>query len=158
MSEYRFRLSRNGLGLGFETKPVLFIGINPSTADDDNDDASVRKMTGFTTRWGFSRFLLGNVFPYRATDVKALKQWSCERGVENHSYINSMLAECAFVVPCWGARGKIPRHLWPYLYMMRTLLRLSDRPVRVLGLTQSGDPMHPLMLPYDTQLQEWTGL
>ena len=49
-----------------------FFGVNPSTADASSDDSTVRKWRGFTQRWGGSRFIVGNVFAYRSTDVRQL--------------------------------------------------------------------------------------
>lgn len=49
-----------------------YIGINRSTADATLDDSTVRKWRSFTIRNGGHRFIVGNVFSYRATDVKEL--------------------------------------------------------------------------------------
>ena len=67
--KYRYRLDR----MVSDSGPVYaFFGVNPSTADASVDDATVRKWRGFVQRWGGSRFIVGNVFAYRATDVKEL--------------------------------------------------------------------------------------
>ena len=66
---YRYRLDR----MVSDSGPVYaFFGVNPSTADASVDDATVRKWRGFVQRWGGSRFIVGNVFAYRATDVNEL--------------------------------------------------------------------------------------
>ena len=66
---YRYRLDRTVSDSG----PVFaFFGVNPSTADASSDDSTVRKWRGFTQRWGGSRFIVGNVFAYRSTDVRQL--------------------------------------------------------------------------------------
>ena len=67
--KYRYRLDR----MVSDSGPVYaFFGVNPSTADASVDDATVRKWRGFVQRWGGSRFIVGNVFAYRATDVNEL--------------------------------------------------------------------------------------
>ena len=68
---YRYRLDR----MVSDSGPVYaFFGVNPSTADASVDDATVRKWRGFVQRWGGSRFIVGNVFAYRATGI-ARQQW-----------------------------------------------------------------------------------
>ena len=159
-AQYRFRLDRQVAPLRI-TKPVLFIGINPSTADAEENDATIRKMIGFTSRWGYSDLMVGNIFPYRATDVRELASIPHGTGtgaLTNRDHLNAMIDECAFIVPCWGNANKVPGHLRPYIHMVRTMIRLSQKPVRIFGLTRSGDPMHPLMLPYSTTLKEWLAL
>jgi hypothetical protein len=129
---YRYRLDRC-LGM-FDGPVYAFFGINPSTADASLDDATVRKWKGFVSRWGGSRFIVGNVFAYRATDVRELAKVAAPIGPLNDRYINDICEEADIMVPCWGDRGK---------------------PVMTFGLSKGGDPMHPLMLGYDTPLVEW---
>lgn len=153
--QYRYRLDRQVAPL-LVTKPVLFIGINPSTADAEDDDATIRKMIGFVSRWGYSSFLVGNVFAYRATDVRELAAVpDPSGGTENINHLTAMIDECEFVVPCWGNESKVPRRLHAHFHIVRTMLRLYQKPVYTFGLTQSGDPKHPLMLPYTTELVRW---
>ncbi|MFM0503899.1 DUF1643 domain-containing protein [Paraburkholderia caffeinilytica] len=154
--KFRFRLERNVMFTGGPT--YAFFGVNPSTADASIDDATVRKWIGFVKRWGGRRFIVGNVSAYRATDVKKLadvlittSQWH-----ENLNHIGQIIAEADVLVPCWGNRSKAPRHLHNEFDMVLAMLRTSGKPVKHFGLTASGDPKHPLMLGYDTQLMELT--
>lgn len=151
---YRYRLDRAVAMAG----PVYaFFGINPSTADASVDDATVRKWTGFAKRWGASRFIVGNAWPLRATDVRMLSsatRW-LHIGRENQAHILAMAAEADVLVPCWGDRGKVPRSMHSELDQLLALLVGTGKPVMHLGLTKGGDPKHPLMLGYDTQLQPW---
>lgn len=149
---YRYRLERRWSPDG---GTVAFIGVNPSTADAEVDDQTVRKWRGFATRWGFGSFVVGNLFAYRSTDVRGLAQQPDANGPENDRHLAALIAEANLVVPCWGARGKLPRKLWPRIDAVRQLIRQSKRPVRILGLSASGDPLHPLMLGYDRKLTEW---
>lgn len=152
---YRYRLYR-GVSLLGSPRPILFIGVNPSTADAEQDDATIRKMIGFTAAWGYSSFLVGNVFAYRATDVRELATVpDPSGGTENINHLRAMIDECEFVVPCWGNESKVPRRLHAHFHIVRMMLRLYQKPVYTFGLTQSGDPKHPLMLPYTTELVRW---
>lgn len=134
-----------------------YFGINPSTADATIDDATVRKWIGFTKVNGGKRFIVGNVSAVRATDVKELasvlvspSQWR-----ENLTHIEQIVADADILVPCWGNRSKAPRHMRNDFDTVLSYLLSMGKPVRHFGLTQSGDPKHPLMLGYDTPLLEW---
>lgn len=151
---YRYRLERT---VGMDGPVYAFFGINPSTADATLDDATVRKWIGFTKKRGGSRFIVGNVWPLRSTDVRLLAtstRWM-DIGRENQKHILAMAAEADILVPCWGDRKKVPRVMHNELDELLALLRGTGKPVTHLGLTASGDPKHPLMLGYDTPLTPW---
>jgi hypothetical protein len=151
---YRYRLDRKIADSG----PVYaFFGVNPSTADATVDDATVRKWTGFTKRWGGSRFIVGNVFAYRATDVRELANTKDAFGPDIGDHITDIIDEADVLVPCWGNIGKVPLRLQFAFDILMDSLVSSGKPVKVFGLTKSGDPMHPLMLPYRTQLVDFNG-
>lgn len=147
---YRYRLDRvfNQLGRTFG-----FCGVNPSTAGDERNDQTIRKDIGFTTRWGGTHLIKFNVFGYVATDVRELKRVDDPYGPDQERHLTEILAACDVLVPCWGNRNKLPAHLRPALRRMTERLRDSGKPVMVLGYTASGDPLHPLFLPYTTSLR-----
>lgn len=146
---YRYRLDRT---VAMEGPVYAFFGVNPSTADASLDDATVRKWIGFTKRWGASRFIVGNVFAYRATDVTALAGVDDPHGPEVGDHITDILGEADILVPCWGDTGKVPPRLRMYFDVLMDALLSSGKPVMHFGLTKGGDPKHPLMLGYATQL------
>lgn len=148
--KYRYWLEREIAASG----PVYaFFGVNPSTADASADDATVRKWKGFVSRWGGSRFIVGNVFAFRATDVRELSLAFDPSGPLNPEYIRKIAEEADVIVPCWGSRGKLPRHLRHHLEDTMKILRGFGKPVMTFGISQSGDPLHPLMLGYSTELR-----
>lgn len=151
---YRYALTRAWSPDGGS---VTFIGVNPSTADADTDDATVRKWRGFATRWGFGSFRVANLFGYRATNVKELASVADPVGPHNDHFLLASFGGADLIVPCWGDRGKLPRNLWPRIDAVKERLRLTTcAPIRTFGLTAGGDPKHPLMLGYATERQEWT--
>ena len=146
---YRYRLERSVA----ESGPVYaFFGVNPSTADAAVDDATVRKWRGFVTRWGGSRFIVGNVFAYRSTDVKALATAADPIGRLNNDHLKRIIEEADILVPCWGDQTKVPAELRMHFHWMRQVLAEAGKPVQSFGLSKGGFPMHPLMLGYDTRL------
>jgi hypothetical protein len=147
---YRYRLDRSLKERG----PVYaFFGVNPSTADADTDDATVRKWKGFVTRWGGSRFIVGNVFAYRATDVRELSKVPDAFGPDIGDHTTEIINEADFLVPCWGRQDKVDPKLQFAFDVLLDALLASKKPVLCFGVTQGGDPKHPLMLPYSTALE-----
>lgn len=162
-SLYRYRLERTlRRGTLLEAEPGIyegqvfaFVGVNPSTADASINDQTVEKWIGFVTRWGGSRFIVGNVFAYRETDVDRLAAVTDPVGPENIEHLRAIVSAADIVVPCWGSRAKLPKRLHWFLDATKVLLCESGKPLRTLGLTASGDPKHPLMLGYKTPLTPW---
>lgn len=148
---YRYELRRHLEGTG---PRYCFVGVNPSTATDEVDDATVRKWNGFVRRWGGSGYLVVNAFAFRSTDVRGLAEAVDPVGPANNFYIDWAVHEVDVVVPCWGRAGKLPRTLRPRLDETLALLRRSGKPLRCLGYTEDGQPRHPLMLGYDTPLED----
>lgn len=150
---YRYRLDRDvypGQKLRY-----AFFGVNPSTADAETDDHTIRKLTGFCRLWGARGFVVANAFAFRSTDVTALAGCIDPVGPGCYAHLCDVIADADVLVPCWGNRAKVPQQLRPRFAFVKELLFGSGKPVKVFGLTQSGDPMHPLMLPYTTILKEW---
>lgn len=151
---YRYRLERD---VAMEGPVYAFFGINPSTADASVDDATVRKWTGFVKRWGGSRFIVGNVFAYRATDVRDLLNDPAPAfSLANQGHLRDIAAAADVLVPCWGNSSKVPAERRHHFTNVLHLLRQTGKPIRHFGLTASGDPKHPLMLGYDTPLIDWS--
>lgn len=147
--KYRWWLERQWAetGKGF----VNFLMLNPSTADAEVDDPTIRKCIGFAQRWGYDGLHVTNVWAYRATDPKDLPN-DCSRGDDrNWAYIEAGLLSARITVAAWGTSFR------PGPAATRVLKELfakhSETKTRCLGLTRYGDPRHPLYVPYATQLE-----
>ena len=146
---FRWRLERT---LGDGITAAVF-GVNPSTADADLDDHTVTKWRGFGSRLGWGRIIVGNVFSYRATDVKRLAVPGLDLfGPEHRQHQDAIIRDADILVPCWGSRSKVPPSIRPAIDLLWGRLQESGKPVMCWGLTAGGDPKHPLMLGYDTPL------
>jgi hypothetical protein len=104
---YRYRLEREGPGEG----RTVVIMVNPSTADAEQDDATIRKLKGFGARNGWGRIIVGNLFAYRATDVRELAKVDDPFGPRNDWHLHRMIDESSRVIVAWGPSGKLPRYL-----------------------------------------------
>ncbi len=139
---YRYALERRWqaeLGLQSELA-VLFVMLNPSTADESADDPTVRRCVSFASSWGYTGVQVGNLFAFRATDPGRLKVATDPIGPENDAWIVRQAQSAALIVAAWGTHGD---------YLDRgsavlALLRATGRPVYCLGVTRSGQPRHPL--------------
>lgn len=149
---WRWRLDRTVATAGLV---FAYFGVNGSTATGEEDDATVRKWNGFTIRNGGARYITGNAFGFRATDVRELARCADPVGPENDFYLAQIISEADVLVPCWGNQSKVPERLRPRFSAVRRMIFAAGKPVKVFGLTQSGDPKHPLMLGYDTPLLDW---
>lgn len=145
---YRYRLDR-AWGKG---SAVAFIGVNPSTADATEDDATIRKMRGFAQRNGHGRMIVVNLFAYRATDVRDLSRCADPYGVDCDHELRRAINEAVRVVPCWGSLDKLPVHLRQRAGNVSVIVHSAGRQTDCFGLTKNGDPKHPLMLGYNTPL------
>jgi len=150
--KYRYRLDRD---VSNEGKVIAFFGVNPSYADAMKDDNTIRRMKGFTLSHSGKRLIVGNVFSYRSTDVRALAIADNCFGELHHYHLKEIISEADLLVPCWGSRNKLPRDLHSHLESTMILLIDSGKPVYTFGHTASGDPKHPLMLAGSTMLAPW---
>ncbi len=151
---YRYRLERD---VAMDGPVFAFIGVNPSTADAVENDATVRKWIGFVKRWGGKRFLVGNAFAYRSKDVRVLAAAADPIGLMNDWHIMQMAAQADVIVPCWGDTAKVPKRLRARFGFLAEMLTGADKPIQCFGLTKGGDPLHPQMLAYATPLITFPG-
>lgn len=149
---YRYRLERV-LGEG---ETVAVVMVNPSTAGADNDDATIRKLRGFGKANGWGRIIVGNLFAYRATDVRELAKVADPVGPDNDDHLSRLFHEADLAVFAWGPLAKQPRY---HRARWRNVNRLARdahlRPLCIGAPAKDGHPCHPLMLAYSSPLQQW---
>lgn len=149
---YRYRLERTALPRGIV---YAYLGVNGATADGVKNDHTVTKWHGFTLLNKGSRMIVGNPFAYCATDVRMLAAAIDPVGPDNDMHLAQIIADADVLVPCWGPRAKVPQRLRYRYDEVEAMLVASGKPMKCFGLSKSGDPLHPLMLAYDTPLTDW---
>jgi hypothetical protein len=148
---YRYVLRRQ---LGPSSKAAAFILLNPSTADAEQNDPTIRRCMGFARRWGCGQLTVLNLFAFRATFPADLKQAADPVGRENQEWLGRCLAEFNGPVVCgWGVHGS---DLGQDFIVLRLLDQFGIKPL-ALGLTKQGHPKHPLYVPYDAELVPFLG-
>ena len=135
---------------------AVFIGLNPSTADENVDDPTIRRCAGFAKRLGCAGLDMLNLFSYRATDPKAMK--AAEHPIEpagtwhNDTVIREVEPNPeTIIIAAWGTHGS---HLDRDKEVMHLL---RHRSVHCLGTTKDGFPRHPLYLKADSPLKRYNG-
>lgn len=119
---------------------VCWVMLNPSTADAEVDDPTIRRCLGFTRAWGFDRLVVVNLFALRSTNPKLLAQHQQPVGPENGAALALALGSSEVLVAAWGA--SYPKALRRHVDSVRRELR--GRGAVCLGLTSTGEPRHPL--------------
>jgi hypothetical protein len=148
---YRYWLSRDW---DATKKRVMFVMLNPSTADASVDDPTIRKCVGFAQRLGYGGLSVYNLFAYRATDPKDLESAGYPVGPDNDEHIAAGLGMVDAVIFAWGANA---REAIDRIQQVAKLVYSTQLPVCALRLLADGVPQHPLMLPYSCQLIPLSG-
>jgi len=137
---YRYVLSRQwprGEGR------AVFIMLNPSTADGERDDPTIRRCMGFAHDWGFARLEVLNLFAFRATRPEQLKQARRPVGPANDRHLRRSVKDARLVLLAWGIHGPWQGRDAEVL----RLLRKEHCAPACLGRTAGGHPRHVLYLP-----------
>lgn len=148
---YRYRLSR----IWRDDKPALmWLMLNPSTADESRDDPTIRRCIGYSMNWGFGGAIIHNLFAYRSTiPMELVSVWCTDPvGIENDAAISADAARCK-VVCAWG-NNVIKLKLTSRLESIRRVLDGAD--LYYVKLTKSRQPQHPLYLHSRLTLQPFT--
>lgn len=125
--------------------------LNPSDADEANNDPTLERCQQRSFDMGFGGFIVTNLFGFRSPYPDQLHKAADPIGDENDRFILKAAEECAHTVCGWGTNGG---------YMGRdkavlAMLRKASAPLYVLAINQDGSPGHPLYLPYDLEPTRW---
>jgi hypothetical protein len=143
---FRYCLWRDA-GVGNGKRIVVFVGLNPSTADEARDDATVRRCRGFAQQWGYGRVCLVNLFAFRATKPSDLLRASDPIGPMNDRFIEKLAGIADLVVACWGNHGAAFDRAQEVLDLLPAF--------SCFGTTANGAPKHPLYVPYSEGLKRF---
>lgn len=133
---YRYSLSRwwGEPDLGY----AMFIGLNPSTADEVEDDPTIRRCVSFARSWGYGGLVMGNLFAYRATKPAEMMAANDPVGAENDEHLLALARNAQIIVAAWGNKG---------IYQGRGMaVRALIPSLHALTVTKAGQPGHPLYL------------
>ena len=130
------------------SKPyVVFIGLNPSTADEINNDPTVTRCISFAQSWNYGGLCMMNLFAFRATKPGDMKACLYPIGPDNDEHLIMVTDKAGIIVAAWGIHGNHKKRDEEVMYF------ISD--MYCLGTTKHGYPCHPLFLRKDTHLVEF---
>lgn len=126
---------------------ALFIMLNPSTADAEIDDPTIRRCISFARSWGMGGIRVVNLYAFRATKPADLWKAADPIGEGNLSWIDRSIDTHGVAVAAWGAHARDKE-----VREVRELFYDLGIPLYALKLTKDGKPGHPLYIAGDTPL------
>lgn len=145
---YRYTLTR----IWDPTKPCLvFVMLNPSTADESDNDPTVERCQRRARRMGYGGVIVLNLFALRSTDPKRLYEVTDPIGVDNDAAIEAICRRAPMVICAWGTHGAY-RDRGAYV---RDMLRRIGVPLHALAINRDGSPKHPLYVANDAMPVEY---
>ena len=134
-----------------EGKRVLFIMLNPSTADEIKNDPTVERCERRARTLGFGAFRVCNIFGFRATDPKVMRAQTDPVGPQNDQSIMESCDWADQVICAWGTHGA---HRARGKHVIELVREKQISPYH-LGLSKEGHPKHPLYIAYAQQPALW---
>ncbi len=126
-----------------QSKPmIMFIGLNPSTADDVNDDPTIRRVKRFANDWGYGGVYMMNCFSYISTNPNQLRD-HCNTAI-NDQWLSDISKKCAEIVFAWGSFDIVKE------WERDTQLIGMFPNAKALIINRDGTPRHPLYVKADT--------
>lgn len=136
---------------GENCQRVAFIGLNPSTANETEDDPTIRRCIGFAKAWGFGGLVMLNAYAFRTTSPKVLVRMRAVGvdvvGPKNREVLGYYRSQCQQIIACWGAHCSHFRE-------SQIKVDIGHR-MDCLGTTKAGRPKHPLYLPDGAKPELW---
>lgn len=152
---YRYRLARPGDFASWKN-PVVFVMLNPSTADATEDDPTIRRCRNFAREWGCDGVVVVNLYAWRSSNPQDLWRQSDPIGPGNDEHIAAALNTASMVVVAWGANAE-PNRAKAVFDLIRASGPYPESGMPLcLGTTGRGHPRHPLYVKQDQPLRPWS--
>lgn len=153
---YRYTLTR----VWDDMLPALMvIGLNPSTADENVLDPTLRRVRHFAKRDGYGGFIMTNLFAIRATDPKVMMAAEAPVGPDNDHWLKQTFTSCVNVLCAWGTKGGHRDRDRAVMAMLNGVNERfgSDMSIMALEETKDGHPKHPLYVKGDRPMRPYVG-
>jgi len=142
--KYRYELWRRWGEKDF----CMFIGLNPSTADEIKDDPTIRRCIGFAKEWGYDALCMTNIYAFRATQPRDMFGEPEPIGPDNNATLVQIARQAGIVIAAWGSHGG---HGGRGAEVAHMILAATAVKIKCLGVTKDGYPRHPLYLKKDSK-------
>ena len=140
--EYRYLLSRIWKP---EKGIICFIGLNPSTADENTDDRTITRCIRYADSWGYGGMRMLNLFAYRATKPNDMYEAHGPIGIDNDMYVKLYSEKSVMSILAWGAGPSYSYDKMMFNLRIEKVMPLIHNP-HYLAFTKKGQPRHPLYL------------
>ena len=135
--KYRYALWRNW---DLSKDKVMFIGLNPSTADHVDDDPTIRRCIGFAKSWGYGGLYMTNLFSYRTSSPDKLRNIKNPIGnPDNDDWIKKLYNKSSIIIAAWGNAS--------FNKNRKEEIRNLCSDMHCLKINKTGNPGHPLYQP-----------
>lgn len=121
---------------------AMFVGLNPSTADEVENDNTIRACMGYAKRWGYGALCMANLFAFCATKPAVMKVYTAPVGPDNDKWLVELAKDAGLIVAAWGGGGT-------HLQRDGVVKRLLAGKLACLKIIKHGHPHHPLYLDAD---------
>lgn len=121
---------------GREDSFLQVIGLNPSTADERQDDPTIRRCIGYAKAWGYGALCMTNLFAWRDTDPQKMKAQPDPVGAENDRWLIEIAKHAGMILAAWGKHGA---HMNRAAHVVKMLPA-----IHALWVNADGTPKHPL--------------
>jgi hypothetical protein len=134
--KYRYALWR----IWDDSKPyAMFIGLNPSTANETEDDPTITRCINYSKNWGYGGLCMVNLFAFRATEPSVMMAAKDPIGLENDAWIKKLSHKAGVIVAAWGNDGSFLERSYKIKKIIPNLMCLK--------INKTGEPAHPLYQP-----------
>jgi hypothetical protein len=121
----------------------MFIGLNPSTADETKNDRTVARCIGYAENWNYGGVYIINLFAFCSTNPAKLYKVKDPIGPENNEWLLRISKKVEKIIAAWGNNGSFNGRSCE-------VVKLFDK-LHCLGITKCGEPKHPLYLRKDVK-------
>ncbi len=139
--KYRYALWRNW---NYNLPKVMFIGLNPSTANEIVNDNTICRVINFAKNWGFGGVYMLNCFPYISTNPDDLNEFGNTELNDRYLYLTAI--NCKEIIFAWGSFKIVKK------YGRDAELSKMFPNAKALKINKDGSPLHPLYAPKDVTL------
>lgn len=148
---YRYLLTRTWQPGG---STVAFIMLNPSKADAEINDPTIRRCIRFAQDWQHGSLAVVNLYAWRETHPAQLQAVDRVQAVgpDADQYLQAVFAHCSTVVAAWGANAYVQPER---VQQVQQLAHRAGVPLHCLGTSRNGSPRHPLFVPAAKPLERW---
>lgn len=127
---------------------IMFIGLNPSTANEHKDDPTIRNVKKLATNWGYGGVYMCNLYAYVTPHPEELME--CDDPIANNDvWLRETAAKCSSICFAWG------NFRYAQMNDRAAIVAAMFEHAVCCGVNQNGTPSHPLYIPADAQQMKY---